>query len=78
MIELLFNDSAAGMMQCVKNLGNGQMLNGLTMKMTMDHNGNMSHEPFEPKPYVGPMIEGSPADISNHSGFRCRRYCKSF
>lgn len=64
MIELLFSDSAAGSMQCAKSQGNGRMINGVAEVITMDCEGNTSHESFQPEPYNGPKIEGSPEDIA--------------
>lgn len=62
MIEVLFNDSAAGALACAKEDGDGTS-GGTEVVITADQNGNMTSEPWEPEPYSGPTIEGSPSDI---------------
>lgn len=64
MIELLFSDSATYTLMCAKQSGNGKCLGGTAVKLTIDKDGNETREQYEPEPYTGVMIEGSPEDVA--------------
>ena len=64
MIELLFSDSASYALRCAKSQGDGQCIGGVSVMLTIDENGNETRESFDPEPYTGPTIDGSPDDIA--------------
>lgn len=63
MIELLFSDSATAALKCAKQDGNGVCVGGVAAKLAMDDNGDSSWEEYEPEPYTGPTVDGSPEDV---------------
>lgn len=64
MMDLVFSDSATYALKCAKRQGDERCPGGIEVTMAIDQNGDETCRTFEPEPYAGPKIDGSPDEVA--------------